>query len=101
MAILDVWRNAVRSVAGGELWISRRVAGRVLRELLIAEQRREARKLTQREKEILKLIGSGQSNRDMPTVFSSRRRQSAGTFELWNAVTNRNRIFADQNVFNQ
>jgi DNA-binding NarL/FixJ family response regulator len=61
----EVWRQAIRSVSAGELWAPRKTCGCVLRELLLTEQRTQARKLTQREEEILKLIGSGQSNRDI------------------------------------
>ncbi len=61
----DTWRKAVRSVAAGELWLSRRGTARILRELLGSEQAGHSRKLTTRETEVLALIASGYTNKDI------------------------------------
>jgi DNA-binding NarL/FixJ family response regulator len=61
----DIWRKAMQSVAAGELWVSRQIATRVFRALLLLEEPNKSRQLTPREAEILELIGSGYSNRDI------------------------------------
>ena len=55
-------RRAVRSVASGELWASRRVMSQVIQELLLAQSED---KLTPREHEILDLVGQGCRNREI------------------------------------
>lgn len=63
----EIWRKAVRSVVAGELWIPRRTSARVFRELLQLEDHAQSRRLTPREAEILELIGSGHTNREIAT----------------------------------
>lgn len=60
-----LWRKAIEAVAAGELWISRRLASHILRELLDIEETDHPRKLTRRESEVLSLIATGLSNRDI------------------------------------
>ncbi len=55
-------RKAVRSVAAGELWASRRVVTELIHDLLMSES---LRKLSPREHEILNLIGQGYKNREI------------------------------------
>jgi DNA-binding NarL/FixJ family response regulator len=55
-------RRAVRSVAAGELWASRQVVSRVIREFLLAES---LQTLSPREYQILDLIGKGYKNREI------------------------------------
>jgi DNA-binding NarL/FixJ family response regulator len=55
-------RRAVRSVAAGELWASRRAASQLIRDFLLAESMAE---LSPREQEILTLIGQGSKNREI------------------------------------
>jgi DNA-binding NarL/FixJ family response regulator len=57
------WCKAVRCVSAGELWLSRRVTARAMRDLLRSEQKSLTPKLTPREAEILNLLGSGFTNR--------------------------------------
>jgi len=52
-------RRAARAVASGEYWAGRKLVSRVLQDLLLAES---PRRLTPREREILKLIGQGYKN---------------------------------------
>jgi DNA-binding NarL/FixJ family response regulator len=65
----DEIRNTVVRVAGGEAMLSGEIAGRVLREF--ERERREERyreqldALTAREEEILKLLATGDSNREI------------------------------------
>jgi DNA-binding NarL/FixJ family response regulator len=59
---------AIRSVARGELWLSARVAHRVARRALgyaAADEAGPLANLTDREREILALIGAGFSNREI------------------------------------
>ena len=53
-------QRAVRAVAGGEFWASRKILSAMLRERLQAE---DPHKLTSREKEVLHLIEQGLTNR--------------------------------------
>ena len=55
-------RKAVRSVAAGELWVSRRVLTEFIHDLLRSES---LQKLSPREHEILNLIGQGYKNREI------------------------------------
>jgi len=55
-------RRAVRSVAAGELWASRQVISRVIRDFLTAES---LGRLSPREQEVLRLIGQGYKNREI------------------------------------
>jgi DNA-binding NarL/FixJ family response regulator len=57
-----VLRKAVRSIAAGELWASRRVVSRLIQDFLLAESLKE---LSPREHEILTLIGQGYKNREI------------------------------------
>jgi len=54
-------RRAVRAVLEGELWVSRRALSRLVQELL----RKESRRLTDREDEILRLVGKGYRNQEI------------------------------------
>src|SRR5262249_61770966 len=54
-------RRAVRTVGSGEIWASRRLISRILQECLFDDKRR----LTEREREILTLIGGGDKKQDM------------------------------------
>ena len=55
-------RRAVRSVAAGEIWASRRVVSQLIQEFLAAKS---AGGLSHREREILGLIGEGYKNREI------------------------------------
>ena len=57
-----ILRRAVRSVAAGELWASRRAVSRLIQDFLLAESLQE---LSPREQEILGLIGQGYKNREI------------------------------------
>jgi DNA-binding NarL/FixJ family response regulator len=54
-------RRAVVAVTRGELWVSRRLISRMLQDLLFVSPRR----LTERETEILDLIGQGCTNQEI------------------------------------
>lgn len=56
-----ILRRAVRSVAAGELWVSRRLVSKILHDLLFDKPR----KLTERELEVLNLIGQSRSNQEI------------------------------------
>jgi DNA-binding NarL/FixJ family response regulator len=58
----ELWQKAILSVAAGEMWASRRMLTRLLRELIRIEND-PTRKITRRESEILELIGLGHDNR--------------------------------------
>jgi two-component system nitrate/nitrite response regulator NarL len=62
----DVYRKAVQSAVGGELWAPRKVVAKVLRDMIRLGSE-SARQLTDRESEILSLIGMGYNNRDIAT----------------------------------
>ena len=63
-------RRAVRAVAAGELWASRKLLAGIVQSLVEAGS---PRKLTRREKEILKLIALGYKNREIAEeLFISR-----------------------------
>jgi DNA-binding NarL/FixJ family response regulator len=65
-----VFRRALRTVAEGELWASRRVLSAVVQELL-SEQ--EADQVSPREREILRLIAEGRRNQEIADeLFISR-----------------------------
>ena len=55
-------RRAVRTLAAGELWASRRVVCRVIQDFLLAQN---LHRLSPRESEILHLIGLGYKNREI------------------------------------
>lgn len=63
----ETWRKAMKSVASDELWIPRKIASRMLRELVLSETGTSFRKLTPRETQVLELIARGHSNRDIGT----------------------------------
>lgn len=58
---LAVLRRAVRAVVEGELWVSRKALSRLVQELL----RKESCRLTDREDEILRLVGKGYRNQEI------------------------------------
>jgi len=58
---LTMLRRAVRAVTEGELWVSRKTLSRMVQELLHKERYR----LTDREDEILRLVGKGYRNQDI------------------------------------
>jgi DNA-binding NarL/FixJ family response regulator len=60
----ELCQKAIRSVVEGEVWVSRKIASLVLRELLQLDFE-PLRKLTPRESEILEMIGLGYDNRDI------------------------------------
>jgi len=62
----DVYRKAVQSAVSGELWAPRKVVAKVLRDMIRLGSE-SARQLTDRESEILSLIGMGYNNRDIAT----------------------------------
>lgn len=62
--------QAIRALAKGEIWVNQRFLGEFLRSLLSAQS---PRNLTSREAEILRLISSGHSNREIAQeLFISR-----------------------------
>jgi DNA-binding NarL/FixJ family response regulator len=54
-------RRAIRAVASGQLWVGRAVMSRLLRALLLNDKH----KLTEREGEILHMIGEGLKNQEI------------------------------------
>lgn len=62
----SVLRRAVKCVALGELWASRRVVSRMVREVLSAGNLRQ---LTRRETEILCLVGRGCKNQEIAQLL--------------------------------
>ena len=60
----ELCQKAIRLVAAGELWVSRKIASRVLRELTQVESD-PLRKLSAREAEILQMISLGYNNKDI------------------------------------
>jgi DNA-binding NarL/FixJ family response regulator len=65
-----IFRRALQAVAEGEIWASRKTVSALLRALLSDES---PRKLTEREDEILKLIGQGYKNQEIAdALFISR-----------------------------
>jgi DNA-binding NarL/FixJ family response regulator len=60
----ELCRKAIRQVSAGELWVSRKIASDVLREIIWPESD-PLRKLTPREAEILQMIGLGYDNKDI------------------------------------
>lgn len=67
--IPEIFRKAVQSAAAGELWASRKILARLLRQMIQLETDSSCR-LTQRESEILELIGSGYKNREIANHLS-------------------------------
>ncbi len=66
----EVYRKAVRAVARGEIWASRKTTSRLLRQKLLSG---DTRVLTRRQEEILKLISMGCSNQEVAEkLFISR-----------------------------
>jgi two-component system, NarL family, nitrate/nitrite response regulator NarL len=57
-----ILRRAVRSIAAGELWASRRAISRLIQDFLLIES---LQGLSPRENEILSLIGQGYKNREI------------------------------------
>jgi DNA-binding NarL/FixJ family response regulator len=65
-APLTAYRRALHAVGRGELWASRVTVGTLVRELLLAYQ---PPRLTEREKEILRLIADGFPNRQIADLL--------------------------------
>jgi DNA-binding NarL/FixJ family response regulator len=58
----EIWERAIAAVAADELWVSRKMMSRLLREIVrLSDDPRH--KITRREAEILELIGVGHDNK--------------------------------------
>ena len=59
---LDTLVTAIRAVAGGESWLSQRVAGRLARKAIALARAATDEPLTPRERQVLRLLALGLSN---------------------------------------
>lgn len=71
---LDTLVAAIRAVARGESWLSQRIAGRLARRVISHMRAEEVDPLSQREREVLRLLALGLSNDEIgERLFISKR----------------------------